>query len=72
MDVKHHMEYPKSFQKELEVLLNKHKMESGSNTPDFILAEYLCGCLASYSVAVNSRERWYGRETSDGSLKVKA
>ena len=53
----------KSFQKDLETLINRHSMENGSDTPDFILAEYLCDCLASFEVASCRRERWYGRGT---------
>jgi len=49
------------FKKELEALINKESMEQASNTPDFILAQYLSGCLAVFAVAVQQRERWYGR-----------
>ena len=34
-----------TFRKELAALLNKYNKEIGSNTPDFILAGYLIGCL---------------------------
>lgn len=43
---------------ELEQLINKHSMENGSNTPDFILAHYLAGCLRSFNEAVNARTKW--------------
>lgn len=46
---------------ELETLLNSESMENGSNTPDFILAEYLIGCLENFDKTVNARETWYGR-----------
>lgn len=36
-------------------------MENGSNTPDFLLAEYLCDCLAAFDRAVSLRDKWYGR-----------
>lgn len=42
-------------------LLNKHSAENGSNTADFILAEYLLGCLRAFDAAVNAREVWYDR-----------
>lgn len=48
-------------EKELEKLLNKHGAENGSNTPDFILAKYLMGCLEAFNAAVKIREEWYGR-----------
>ena len=49
------------FENDLRDLLNKHSMENGSNTPDFILAQYLTTCLATWNIAVQQRERWYGR-----------
>ena len=54
------------FVKELEQLINKHSMENASSTPDFILAEFLKGCLASWNTAVVARSRWYGRESGNG------
>jgi len=49
------------FVKELEELINRHSMENGSNTPDFILASYLRNCLENFNLCVNSRERWYDK-----------
>lgn len=48
-----------TFEKELESLINKYSKESGSNTPDFILANYLNDCLLTYNTAVNRRDKWY-------------
>lgn len=45
----------------IETAINKVSAENGSDTPDFILAEYLVGCLAAYDKAVTAREKWYGR-----------
>lgn len=53
------------FRKELEILINKHSKENGSNTPDFILAEYLCICLQAFDHVVDLREAWYGRKVSE-------
>ena len=50
-----------SFQDALQNLINAHSMENGSDTPDFLLAEYLCDCLATYEVIIEKREKWYGR-----------
>jgi hypothetical protein len=50
--------------KKLERLLNVACAENGSNTSDFILADYLIGCLNVFDIAVSARERWYGREAS--------
>lgn len=50
---------PDDFRKELECVLNKHSMENGSDTPDFILAIYLVNCLKAFDVAVKQRGTWY-------------
>ena len=50
------------FEKELTALINRHSLENESNTPDFILAQYLTACLAAFAVATQQRETWYGRD----------
>jgi hypothetical protein len=50
------------FRNELEDVINRHSMENGSDTPDFILAQYLSDCLETFDKALVRRERWYGRE----------
>lgn len=47
------------FRKELENLINRHCMENGSNTPDFILARYMAECLDAFDKAVKTRTEWY-------------
>jgi hypothetical protein len=47
------------FVRELQKLINKCSMENGSDTPDFILAEYLNGCLQSFNDAICARNDWY-------------
>lgn len=49
------------FERDLDALINRHSLENESNTPDFILAQYLVGCLKVFAMAVNDREKWYGR-----------
>ena len=48
------------FEKELKSLINRHSREVVSNTPDFILAEYLQHCLDAWNTAAQQRETWYG------------
>ena len=48
--------------KQIETAINGMSAENGSNTPDFILAEFLTDCLAAFDGAVNARERWHGRD----------
>jgi len=61
------------FEKQLRDLINSHNEEAKSDTPDFILAEYLGNCLNAFNQAVMQRERWYGKkeklsaEPEDGS-----
>ena len=51
-----------TFERELKILINRHSMENESNTPDFILAQYLRGCLEVFNAVVQQREKWYGRD----------
>lgn len=46
---------------ELRSVLNSYSAENSSDTPDFILAEYITGCLDAFNQAVRAREKWYGR-----------
>ncbi len=52
----------KDFEKELSSLLNRFSVENESDTPDFILAQYLKGCLQVFAIAVQQRETWHGRD----------
>lgn len=47
------------FEKELEELINKHCIENGSETPDFLLASYLIGCLENWNITIRNRDKWY-------------
>lgn len=49
------------FEKELTALLNKHNQENASNTPDYILAQYLTNCLAAWNSATQQRDTHQGR-----------
>lgn len=49
------------FHDELRALLNRYSMERLSGTPDFILAQFLFGCLDAFGAAVREREEWHGR-----------
>ena len=60
---------------ELSQLLNRHSRENASNTPDFILTEYMLACLEAFEKASNHREAWYGKrlrigmDSDDGRIK---
>ena len=51
---------------EIAAALNRCSRENGSNTPDFILAQYLANCLEAFDVAIRQRAQWYGRVDSIG------
>jgi hypothetical protein len=50
-----------SFRLKLEKAINQCSMENGSDTPDFILAEYLMDCLLAFDYAMQRRKDWYGK-----------
>ena len=51
-----------TLREEISMVLNKHSRENFSNTPDFILGEYLISCLSAFETATRGREKWYGFE----------
>lgn len=51
---------------DIAAVLNKHCAENDSNTPDFILAQYLIACLAAFNAASLAREKWYGKSLRIG------
>ena len=59
MAKRHYLEM--ELRKRIEQAINAVSAEKGSNTPDFILANYLIDCLKAFDSAVSERERWYGR-----------
>lgn len=48
------------FRDELEILINRHSMENNSDTPDYILANYVMDCLGAYAKAHNHTNAWFG------------
>jgi hypothetical protein len=51
----------RDFRDDLTALINSYSKENGSDTPDFILADYLIAALDAYDRTVRNREAWYGR-----------
>ena len=49
-----------TLEEDISAVLNRHSAENASNTPDFILAQYLLGCLAAFGATVKARDAWYG------------
>jgi len=50
------------FKDDLKSLLNTWNIERDTNTPDWLIADYLVNCLLSLTSLVNGREIWYGRK----------
>lgn len=59
-------EPPRDLKRDLASLLNRACAENGSNTPDFVLAEYLTSCLAAFDAAAKARDQWYGVKLAPG------
>jgi len=59
-----------TFQNELTALLNVHSQETPSDTPDWILAQYLLAQLAAFNNAVQQRENWYGRNHQEAAAEI--
>lgn len=47
------------FKEELRNLVNKHCLESDSQTPDWCIANYLINCLLAMNIVISSRDIWY-------------
>jgi hypothetical protein len=54
------------FRVKLTSLINEYSKENESNTPDFILAQFIHQSLIAFNEAVNSRDHWYGITPSPG------
>ena len=69
-----------TFRDDIRDVINSHARETGSNTPDFILAKYLTDCLDAFENASNWRQYWYSdggvppefRENGPGSLVLES
>jgi transcriptional regulator with XRE-family HTH domain len=51
---------PDTFEHGLQHLINRFSIESRSDTPDFILAQYLQQCLTNFNYCVRRRDQWHG------------
>ena len=58
-------ETPRTLEGDIQDAINRHSAENDSDTPDFILAEYLIGCLAAWNAGVKARQRWYGKDLDE-------
>ena len=65
------MEQEKKIQliQDFATAINKVSAENGSNTPDFILANYLVMCLENFDHITNMRNDWYSPNIGEYSCK---
>lgn len=63
-----------TLQKDIQDAINRASAENGSNTPDFILAQYLMACLKAFDEASLARSNWHGHEdgivTGTGPIRI--
>jgi len=58
------------FKKEIEFVINKYSVENLSNTPDFILANYVQDCLYCFETATLARDKWYSMKNVRDTFEV--
>lgn len=58
-----------SFKDDLEAFLNERSRENESNTPDYILAQYMISCLVAFETAVADRDEWYNVHLEPGNSR---
>lgn len=63
-----HGDSPSDLRDAIASVLNQHSQENESNTPDFLLAEYMLDALRAFERVVNMREAWYGRPRFETSV----
>lgn len=51
----------KTFHEELCELINKYSLETGSDTPDYIISNYLIHCLDAFDDATLKRDAHFGK-----------
>ena len=49
---------------ELAEVINRNSLENKSNTPDWVIADYLFDCLCAFNSATRARDNWYGGRRS--------
>jgi len=58
----------KQLVRDLATVINKHNVESISDTPDWILAEYLVTCLDNYHSIDTAKKSYYSPDGVDESI----
>lgn len=67
------LEKPKPLIQDLAMVLNRHQRDNVTNTPDFLLAEYMIKALEAGEALISRRVYWWGQPTEfEELLKFKA
>jgi hypothetical protein len=59
-----------ALQKDFEHCINRNSIENESNTPDFVLAEYLVACVEAWNVGCRARDKWYDVTLGPGEKRI--
>lgn len=49
-------------EKEITKIFNKHNLDTITDTPDYILADYVMTCLYAFFKAKGDIEKWFGKK----------
>jgi hypothetical protein len=60
----------KTFERELESLINSHCVDVHCDTPDFMLAAHLLGVIQAIHTTTISRDKWLGRKTASEQIST--
>lgn len=62
----------KTFEQELVSLINRYSKENDSDTPDFILSQFILETLETFNRSVRMRSEWYSKsmENNDDSTST--
>lgn len=52
--------FESAFSQELAALMNKYSGESISNTPDFLMRDFVCRAMQAANELISARDNWYG------------
>lgn len=55
-----------NFEQDLILLINRHSKEGRTNTPDFILGNFLEKCLQAYTDTIDARNKWHQLHKTPG------
>lgn len=52
-----------TFREDLKSLINSYSIDNMCETPDFILADFLCAQITMFKVHVGERDKWFRKKT---------